>query len=94
MLDCNKGADYCDYNKLKYNTTTHRPLYTGYPLYPIRRTLYLKSRQISREIRLLYNIEKILYKVGLYAMVRQFNRPVIKLNKQSGRPPNLLLQVS
>ena len=93
-LDCNKGADCCDYNKLEYNTTMHRPLRAGYPLYPIHCTLYLKSRQISRGIRLLRGIEKILYKVKPYAMVRQFNRPIIKFNKQLGCPPNLLLQVS
>ena len=89
--DCNKGADYRNYNKLEYNTTIHHPLRASYPLYPIYYTIYLKSRQISREIRLLYGIEKILYKVGLYAIARQSNCPIIKFNKQSGRPPNLLL---
>ena len=79
--DCNKGVNYCDYNKLKYNTTTHCLLYTSYPLYPIHRTFYLKSRQISQGIRLLYNIKKILYKVKPYIIVRQSNRPIIKPNK-------------
>ena len=90
-LDCNKGADCRDYNKLEYNTTTHRPPRAGYPLYPVHRTIYLKSRQISQGTRLLCGIEKILRKVGPYTIVRQSNRPVIKPNKQSGRPPNLLL---
>ena len=47
--------------------------------------------QIPRGIKLLYSIEKILYKVGPYAIARQSNRPIIKPNKQLGRPPNLLL---
>ena len=93
MPDCNKGVDYRDYNKLEYNTTTYCPLRASYPLYPVYHTIYLKSRQISRGTRLLYSIEKILYKVGPYTIVRQSNRPIIKPNKQLGRPPNLLLQV-
>ena len=92
--DYNKGADCRNYNKLEYNTTTHRPLRVSYFLYSIHRTLYLESRQISQGTRLLRGIEKILYKVKPYTIVRQFNRPVIKPNKQSGRPSNLLLQVS
>ena len=79
--DYNKGVDYYNYNKLEYNTTTYCPLHASYPLYPIRRTLYLKSRQILRGTRLLYSIEKILYKVGPYTIVRQSNRPIIKPNK-------------
>ena len=90
-LDYNKGVDYHDYNKLEYNTTTYRPLYASYPLYPIYYTIYLKSRQISRETRLLYSIEKILYKVGPYTIVRQSNYSIIKPNKQLGSSPNLLL---
>ena len=81
MLNCNKGADYCNYNKLKHNTTIYYPLRASYPLYPIYYTLYLKSRQILQEIRLLRSIEKILYKVGFYAIARQFNCFVIKPNK-------------
>ena len=79
--DCNKGVDCYNYNKLEYNTTTHRPLRASYPLYPIYGTIYLKSRQISRGTRLLYGIEKILHKVGPYAIVRQSNCPIIKPNK-------------
>ena len=70
MLDYNKGADCRDYNKLKHNTTTHCFLRASYFLYPIYCTLYLKSRQILQEIRLLRGIKKILYKVRPYAMVR------------------------
>ena len=91
VLDYNKGADCYNYNKLKYNTTMHRPLYIGYFLYPIHHTLYFKSRQILQKTRLLCSIEKILYKVRPYAMARQSNCFIIKFNKQSGRPPNLLL---
>ena len=91
VLDCNKGADCYNYNKLKYNTTMYCPLYAGYPLYFIHCTLYFKSRQILQRTRLLCGIEKILYKIGPYAIVKQSNCPVIKLNKQLGRPPNLLL---
>ena len=94
MLDYNKRADCRDYNKLKYNTTIYYLLCAGYPLYPIYYTLYLKSRQILQGTRLLCSIKKISHKVGPYAIVRQSNRPIIKPNKQSGRPPNLLLQVS
>ena len=68
-LDCNKGADYHDHNKLKYNTTIYHPLYTGYPLHPIHCTLYFGSRQILQGTRLLRGIEKISCKVGLYAIV-------------------------
>jgi hypothetical protein len=89
--DYNKGVDCCNYNKLKYNITIYHPLCISYPLYPIHCTLYLKSRQISQGTRLLYSIKKILYKVEPYTMVRQSNCPIIKLNKQSGRPSNLLL---
>jgi hypothetical protein len=93
-LDYNKGVDCRDYNKLKYNTTIYYPLCAGYLLYPIYCTLYLKSRQILQGTRLLYNIEKISHKVGLYAIVRQSNCPIIKPNKQLGHFPNLSLQVS
>ena len=68
--DCNKGVNYRNYNKLKYNTTIYCFLYASYSLYFIRRTLYLKSRQISRGTRLLYSIKKILHKVRFYAIVR------------------------
>ena len=43
-LNYNKGVDYYDYNKLKYNTTTYRPLHDDYPLYFIYHTLYFKSK--------------------------------------------------
>ena len=77
----NKGEDCCDYNKLEYNTTIYLPLRANYPLYPIYYTLYLKSRQILQGTKFLYGIEKILYKVGPYTIVRQSNHPIIKPNK-------------
>ena len=86
----NKGVDYCNYNKLKYNTTIYRPLYTGYfyILYTVSSTLRVSKYYKELGFCVVY---KKLYKVGPYAIVRQFNRFIIKFNKQLGRPPNLLL---